>query len=388
MANHYDVPNWAGKPPVGLHLDVLKGDRLVQKLMIDQKKCYLFGRNKEMCDFAVDHQSCSRVHAAFVYHKSLQKSFLVDLGSTHGTFIGNIQIESHKPTQLPIDSQFHFGHSTRVYTLRARPQSPKRQIIEELEEEYHDDLMNESSSSVSGVVVVDTSIENELVMDNITEYNTAHNRRIPLIGITDKTESFGGPSSNSDGKTSTKRRSVTFNDEDEVINPEDIDPTIGRFRNLVHSTTIPSKRFKGYENFYGNSYDDRNHKINKSKFVNIQSNRYSDLYYDVPALHPNHQQQQSSQHHHHHHQQQQHSDHEENNNEDDDGLQQRSVAEQLGLPLPNPAPDVDTLVSCKQIAASASTTLLPLRQKSESETPKKKYAKEAWPGKKPVLSTA
>lgn len=72
----------AGKPPTGLHLDVLKGDKLIQKLMLDEKKCYLFGRNPQMNDFCIDHASCSRVHAAFVYHKDLNRAFLVDLGSS------------------------------------------------------------------------------------------------------------------------------------------------------------------------------------------------------------------------------------------------------------------------------------------------------------------
>ena len=41
-----------------------------------------------------------------------------------------------------------------------------------------------------------------------------------------------------------KKRSITFNDEEEVINPEDIDPSVGRFRNLVHtSLIIPTKVF-------------------------------------------------------------------------------------------------------------------------------------------------
>lgn len=50
--------------------------------MLDEKKCYLFGRNPQMNDFCIDHASCSRVHAAFVYHKDLNRAFLVDLGSS------------------------------------------------------------------------------------------------------------------------------------------------------------------------------------------------------------------------------------------------------------------------------------------------------------------
>lgn len=145
MANHYEIPSWAGKAPTGHHLDVTKDDKLIQKLMIDEKKCYLFGRNKQMNDFCIDHASCSRVHAALVYHKHLNLSYLVDLGSSkclyclelwkctgelhwcllsscsfsysicvaHGTFIGTLRLEPHKPTQLQINSMFHFGASTR-----------------------------------------------------------------------------------------------------------------------------------------------------------------------------------------------------------------------------------------------------------------------------------
>ena len=72
----------AGKPPTGLHLDVLKDGKLIQKLMIDEKRCYLFGRNSQLNDFTIDHNSCSRVHAALVYHKHLHRCFLVDLGSS------------------------------------------------------------------------------------------------------------------------------------------------------------------------------------------------------------------------------------------------------------------------------------------------------------------
>lgn len=53
-----------------------------QKLIIDQKSYYLFGRNKEVCDFSLEHTSCSRVHAALVFHRHLNRSFLIDLKSS------------------------------------------------------------------------------------------------------------------------------------------------------------------------------------------------------------------------------------------------------------------------------------------------------------------
>jgi nuclear inhibitor of protein phosphatase 1 len=42
--------------------------------------------------------------------------------SAHGTFIGHIRLENHKPQQVHIDSEIHFGESSRLYIIRERPQ--------------------------------------------------------------------------------------------------------------------------------------------------------------------------------------------------------------------------------------------------------------------------
>lgn len=39
--SNYEVPKWAGKAPSGLHLDVLKDDKFIQKILIDEKKVNL-----------------------------------------------------------------------------------------------------------------------------------------------------------------------------------------------------------------------------------------------------------------------------------------------------------------------------------------------------------
>ena len=49
--------------------------------------------------------------------------FLIWLFSAHGTFLGHIRLEPHKPQQIPIDSTVSFGASTRAYTLREKPQT-------------------------------------------------------------------------------------------------------------------------------------------------------------------------------------------------------------------------------------------------------------------------
>lgn len=54
---------------------------------------------------------------------SLSHTFLVWLFPAHGTFLGHIRLEPHKPQQIPIDSTVSFGASTRAYTLREKPQT-------------------------------------------------------------------------------------------------------------------------------------------------------------------------------------------------------------------------------------------------------------------------
>lgn len=49
--------------------------------------------------------------------------FCILMFSAHGTFLGHIRLEPHKPQQIPIDSTVSFGASTRAYTLREKPQT-------------------------------------------------------------------------------------------------------------------------------------------------------------------------------------------------------------------------------------------------------------------------
>ncbi|KAG5858044.1 hypothetical protein ANANG_G00025920 [Anguilla anguilla] len=213
----FDCPSWAGKPPPGLHLDVVKGEKLVEKLIIDEKKYYLFGRNPDMCDFIIDHQSCSRVHAEEA----------VPLNSTHGTFLGHIRLEAHKPQQVPIDSTVSFGASTRAYTIREKPQSQPSSAP--------GDSKPGDDEELKGLLGLP---EEETELENLTEFNTAHNKRISTLTIEEGNLELQRPK--------RKRRSshVTFNEDDQIINPEDVDPSVGRFRNMIQTAVVPMKKKK------------------------------------------------------------------------------------------------------------------------------------------------
>lgn len=66
-----------------------------------------------------------------------------------------------------------------------------------------------------------------------------------MLGITDDVKMKKSKNSK------RKRRNVTFNDEECIINPEDVDPNVGRFRNLIQTTVIPTKRSRIDSNFMG-----------------------------------------------------------------------------------------------------------------------------------------
>ena len=63
-----------------------------------------------------------------------------------------------------------------------------------------------------------------------------------------------------------KKKNVSFNDEEDVINPEDIDPSVGRFRNMIQTVVvIPNKvnshfyelisyTLYAFKQFYSRSY--------------------------------------------------------------------------------------------------------------------------------------
>ncbi|KAL6053288.1 hypothetical protein STEG23_009383, partial [Scotinomys teguina] len=205
--------------------DQLQRAAYYQKLIIDEKKYYLFGRNPDLCDFTIDHQSCSRVHAALVYHKHLKRVFLIDLNSTHGTFLGHIRLEAHKPQQIPIDSTVSFGASTRAYTLREKPQTLPSAV-------KGDEKMSGEDDELKGLLGLP---EEETELDNLTEFNTAHNKRISTLTIEEGNLDIQRP------KRKRKNSRVTFSEDDEIINPEDVDPSVGRFRNMVQTAVVPVK---------------------------------------------------------------------------------------------------------------------------------------------------
>lgn len=58
----YEVPIWAGLPPEGAKLEVLKGGRIIQSIPLKDKKHFVLGRMEGSVDILCEHQSISRAH--------------------------------------------------------------------------------------------------------------------------------------------------------------------------------------------------------------------------------------------------------------------------------------------------------------------------------------
>ena len=179
-----------------------------------------------------------------------------------------------------------------------------------------------------------------------------------------------------------KKKGITFNEDEEVINPEDVDPSVGRFRNLIQTTVVPSKvsinnlfiinvfydvmlkskviLFLQRMRMEGGliSINEESHTSFKHLQPSVSSTQ---LYHDLPPE----QYSLSTQ-----------------ANPFSVGLS--SISSRLGLSLPNPAPEVEMAPSQMQVEPVHIPEVHAAAETSSLEPKKKKYAKEAWPGKKPM----
>lgn len=132
-----------------------------------------------------------------------------------------------------------------------------------------------------------------------------------------------------------KNKSVNFKDEEEIINLEDIDETVGKFRNLVQSSVVlPNKRFKPNRSLAAST---SSADASSKSFLFDQKSQNSFL-----------------------------SD---------------SLSMKLNFNLPNSAPAVDFNIDATVHTADKSLAFASLEPTYRPGEKKKVYAKEAWPGK-------
>ncbi|KAI9919438.1 hypothetical protein PsorP6_017666 [Peronosclerospora sorghi] len=116
----FPPPIWClRKPPRSISLlDVYKDHVLIATYTVDQKPYYLIGRNAAVCDLVLSHCSISRLHATLIHHEN-GATYLVDLGSAHGTFVDGLRLTPLQPTLVLPGSILTFGASSRSYTFKS-----------------------------------------------------------------------------------------------------------------------------------------------------------------------------------------------------------------------------------------------------------------------------
>lgn len=112
MVLKYSEPAEARPPTRKWMLFVFKGpEPLGEPLPIHRVSCYLIGRERRVCDLPTDHPSCSGQHAVLQYRlveregpdgmpRQLVKPYIMDLGSTNGTFLNGERIEAERYYEL------------------------------------------------------------------------------------------------------------------------------------------------------------------------------------------------------------------------------------------------------------------------------------------------
>lgn len=125
----FTEPPDARKPDIRWRLYVFKGGEVLNEpLYVHRQSCYLFGRERRIADIPTDHPSCSKQHAVLQYRQvekensdgtlsKTVKPYIMDLGSTNGTFVNDNRIEPQRYYELLEKDTVKFGNSSREYVL-------------------------------------------------------------------------------------------------------------------------------------------------------------------------------------------------------------------------------------------------------------------------------
>ncbi len=130
----YHEPPEARKPPSSQHwrLYIFKGDEILDTLDLYTQSCWLFGREVSVCDYALEHPSCSKQHAVIQFRYIERrnefgdkvgkvKPYIIDLESGNGTKLNEEPLPEGRYMELRDKDVVKFGHSTREYVVQLPP---------------------------------------------------------------------------------------------------------------------------------------------------------------------------------------------------------------------------------------------------------------------------
>ncbi|OJJ00211.1 hypothetical protein ASPVEDRAFT_26961 [Aspergillus versicolor CBS 583.65] len=126
----YHEPVEARKPPAkeSWRLYVFKGKDLLEMVELNERSCWLIGRERLVVDFPLDHPSCSKQHAAIQFRHVEKrnefgdrigkvKPYAIDLESANGSKVNGDVIPGGRYIELRDKDMLQFGNSSREYVL-------------------------------------------------------------------------------------------------------------------------------------------------------------------------------------------------------------------------------------------------------------------------------
>ena len=123
----WSEPHDAAKPTKRWRLYVFKGKEALEPYHIHRQTAYLLGRERRVCDIPLDHPSCSSQHAVLQFRMTEKESgekltrlvrpYVMDLGSTNGTYINGERMEAQRYIELLEKDCLRFGYSSREFVL-------------------------------------------------------------------------------------------------------------------------------------------------------------------------------------------------------------------------------------------------------------------------------
>lgn len=123
----YNPPAWSTPPKTKKFcFDVTNENVLLQKIPIHSKGHYLIGR-LPLCDIVVDDVTCSRQHAVIQFRpgdpdpqtgKRDDEIYIYDLGSTSGTYVNGMVLQSSAYYPVFVNDIIQFGQCVNSYVIQ------------------------------------------------------------------------------------------------------------------------------------------------------------------------------------------------------------------------------------------------------------------------------
>ncbi|RYG68969.1 FHA domain-containing protein [archaeon] len=122
----FTEPAEASQPDRKWRFYVYKDKDVVETLHIHRRSCFLLGRDERVADVPLRHPSCSLQHAVLQYRsvrrtkfssEMVVKPYIMDLDSTHGTYLNGQRIEAARYYELREGDLLKFATSSRDYVI-------------------------------------------------------------------------------------------------------------------------------------------------------------------------------------------------------------------------------------------------------------------------------